>query len=196
MDLFIETPQRAAERLAREQQRQLDELRALSMQQRASMEAGAGLSAGSNGCDAAPAFSPHAGAAGAPGGAAGTAGAGSGQSAPPPCATGTWQMPASAFAPGTPAVAPAFAQSGVAHPGGDEYWQERAYDRRRQRASKLRRVLRVAIAVLLVPVILALVFVAAYALTCIMNGASPSELAELLGVMVERAGSFAGELLG
>ena len=138
MNLFIETPQRAAERMARERERQLEELRALSAQQTRT--------------DARPACD---------------------------------RLDA----------APAFEQPDVAFAGGDEYWAERREDRRRRRTGAALRIVRALLYVLLVPLALALVFVVAYALTCIMNGASPAELADLLGVMAERLQAFAAELL-
>ena len=48
-----------------------------------------------------------------------------------------------------------------------------------------------ALFVLLLPVALVAVFIAAYALACIANGASPQELLELLGALFERMGGFA-----
>ena len=164
MNLFIETPQRAAERASRERARQIEELRMLTAQQ-ASMGRAA--------------FSPSEPLA--QGGVASYRVEDMGWSAPRADATGSFAQPA--FASATPVADAA------------EYERERKESRRRTRARRVGRVVRSVLLILLVPVLLAVVFVAAYALTCIMNGASPGELMGLLGSMAEKVAAFAAEAL-
>ena len=51
-------------------------------------------------------------------------------------------------------------------------------------------ILRMLALIVLVPVLLVALFVASYALTCILNGATPAEVMELLGLLVERVRGF------
>ena len=71
----------------------------------------------------------------------------------------------------------------------DSYQRELAFDKQRAR-SKVTGMLKMALFVLLLPVVLVVVFIAAYALACIANGASPQELLGLLGALLERMGGF------
>lgn len=73
----------------------------------------------------------------------------------------------------------------------ESYQRELAFDRQRARKRKAASILKMALFVLLLPVALVAVFIAAYALACIANGASPQELLELLGALFERMGGFA-----
>lgn len=68
----------------------------------------------------------------------------------------------------------------------ETYRQERAYDRERTRRRKRHGILRALLTVILVPIVLIIAFVASYALTCILNGASPDEVVTLLGALWER----------
>lgn len=63
----------------------------------------------------------------------------------------------------------------------ESYQTELAFDRARTRRRKLAAVVRTIAAIVLVPAVLAVVFVASYTLTCILNGATPQEVVELLG---------------
>ena len=70
------------------------------------------------------------------------------------------------------------------------------FDRRRARHGRLRGVLRVLGLVIAVPLAMVLLFVASYALTCIVNGASPDELAGLMENLFARVGGFISQLPG
>lgn len=72
----------------------------------------------------------------------------------------------------------------------DSYQRELAFDKQRARRRKVTGMLKMALFVLLLPVALVVVFIAAYALACIANGASPQELLGLLGALLERMGGF------
>lgn len=72
----------------------------------------------------------------------------------------------------------------------DAYQRERAFDRKRARTRKATALVKMLLFVALLPVALVTVFVAAYALACIANGASPEELLELLAALFERMGGF------
>ena len=58
----------------------------------------------------------------------------------------------------------------------DAYREEKAFDRKRRRRRACARVLRMLALMVLIPVAIAAVFLVSYALTCILNGASPEEL--------------------
>lgn len=64
------------------------------------------------------------------------------------------------------------------------------YDKARSRQKKAMSILRMLALIVLVPVLLVALFVASYALTCILNGATPAEVMELLGLLVERVRGF------
>lgn len=74
----------------------------------------------------------------------------------------------------------------------ESYRAELAYDRKRARSHKASRILRVVALVVLVPVLLVAVFLASYALTCILNGATPEDLAQLMGSLFARIEGAAG----
>ena len=63
----------------------------------------------------------------------------------------------------------------------ESYQTELAFDRARTRRRKLAAVVRTIAAIVLVPAVLAVVFLASYTLTCILNGATRQEVVELLG---------------
>lgn len=77
----------------------------------------------------------------------------------------------------------------------EAYRDERAFDARRVRSRRRAAIARVLAVVVLTPIALVLLFLAAYATTCIVNGASPEELAELLGRLLERCAAFARDLI-
>lgn len=77
----------------------------------------------------------------------------------------------------------------------ESYRRELAFDRKRARKRGFAAVLKTVLFALLLPVVLVAVFVAAYALACIANGASPQELLELLAALLERMGGFAAGAL-
>lgn len=72
----------------------------------------------------------------------------------------------------------------------DAYREDKAYDRARKRRARRMRALRMLIACLLVPIAVVLVFLGSYALTCIVNGATPEELAGLMGNLFNRVSGF------
>lgn len=76
----------------------------------------------------------------------------------------------------------------------ESYRAEIAYDKRRARKRKIAAVARSIAMVVLVPLLLLLLFVASYSLTCVLNGATPSEVVELLQMMLERVLAFAERL--
>lgn len=78
----------------------------------------------------------------------------------------------------------------------EAYREALAYDARRARRTKAARVARVLAMVVLTPIAMALIFLASYALTCIANGATPEELAVLMGELLHRVGEFAARMVG
>lgn len=62
----------------------------------------------------------------------------------------------------------------------EEYQAELAFDRRRVRRRRLLAVLRTLALIMAVPVLLVAVFIASYALTFVLSGASPEEVVEAL----------------
>lgn len=92
----------------------------------------------------------------------------------------------------TPAVSPA----GGSAPENysvqqDSYAQELAFDKRRARRRRWVQRLRTLAMIVLIPLGLAAIFLASYALTCILNGASPSEVLEHLAALGQRLGDVA-----
>lgn len=77
----------------------------------------------------------------------------------------------------------------------DAYAAERAYEAARAKQAYALAAARVLLAVVLVPLGLFAVFLAAYALTCILNGASPDELGPLLGEALGHTASFFSQAL-
>lgn len=70
---------------------------------------------------------------------------------------------------------------------GGEYGAERAYDVHRARRRAWLGIARTVLFVAAVPVVAALVFVVSYAVTCILDGASPEELVDALATLFEQA---------
>lgn len=88
------------------------------------------------------------------------------------------------------------APAGEAAPGAysvqqDSYAQELAFDKRRARRRRWAQRLRTLAMIVLIPLGLAAIFLASYALTCILNGASPSEVLEHLAALGQRLGDVA-----
>ena len=89
----------------------------------------------------------------------------------------------------TPAVSPA----GGAVPENysvqqDSYAQELAFDKHRARRRHWAQRLRTLAMIVLIPLGLAVIFLASYALTCILNSASPSEVLQHLAALGQRLG--------
>jgi hypothetical protein len=70
---------------------------------------------------------------------------------------------------------------------GEAYREERAYAARRHRHKLVLGMLRTVGVIVAVPVIVTLVFVASYALTCVLEGATPEELVQALSDLWEQA---------
>ena len=88
---------------------------------------------------------------------------------------------------------PAVSSAGEVDPGAysvrqDSYAQELAFDKRRARRRRWVQRLRTLAMIVLIPLGLAAIFLASYALTCILNGVSPSEVLEHLAVLGQRLG--------
>ena len=60
----------------------------------------------------------------------------------------------------------------------DAYREDKAFDRKRRRRRAWGRALRAAALIILMPIAIVAVFLISYALTCILNGASPDELVD------------------
>lgn len=178
MDLFIETPRQVSERRERELRAQSDRRDALQ---------------GVPDVAAAAPGVVDVGAAPPGGGAASVAVARrSGQA-------GSWEDAAAAAgrAQGFQAAAP----HGAGYAGNEPYSvaqeayrEELAFDKRRTRRRKRLAVLRVVRLIIGIPLLLAVVFVGSYVCTCILNGATPEEVAELLGEMAGHVTSFFAQL--
>ena len=76
----------------------------------------------------------------------------------------------------------------------EAYQAELAFDRRRRRRSKVWAAVRVAGLCIAVPLGFVALFLVAYALTCIMDGASPEELAEHFAVLFRWVGDAVARL--
>lgn len=72
----------------------------------------------------------------------------------------------------------------------DSYRKELAYGKKRARSRKLKSALRILLLIVAVPVLLVLVFLGSYVFTCILDGATPDEVVQLLGVQLGRAQNF------
>ena len=75
-----------------------------------------------------------------------------------------------------------------------EYRDELDFDKKRARRRKILGVLKSLALIVLIPLLLAAVFLVSYALTCIANGATPSQMQELLLSFIERVIAFAAQL--
>lgn len=70
----------------------------------------------------------------------------------------------------------------------DSYAQELAFDKHRARRRRLGQRLRTLAMIVLIPLGLVAIFLASYALTCILNGASPNEVLQHLAALGQRLG--------
>lgn len=70
----------------------------------------------------------------------------------------------------------------------DSCAQELAFDKRRARRRRLGQRLRTLAMIVLIPLGLVAIFLASYALTCILNGASPNEVLQHLAALGQRLG--------
>lgn len=90
-------------------------------------------------------------------------------------------------------AAPAVSPAGEAAPENysvqqESYAQELAFDKRRAHRRRWSQRLRTLAMIVLIPLGLAAIFLASYALTCILNGASPSEVLQHLSALGQRLG--------
>lgn len=109
------------------------------------------------------------------------------------------QMQGAAIQPPAQNVAPAISPAGEATPETysvqqDSYAQELAFDKRRARRRRLGQRLRTLAMIVLIPLGLAAIFLASYALTCILNGASPNEVLQHLAALGQRLGDVAATI--
>lgn len=81
-------------------------------------------------------------------------------------------------------------------PNEGAYRCEKAYDARRRRRRAVLAVLKVVLTIALVPVAVAIVFVGSYAVTCILDGATPEELVQALLDLLEQVKSIVREVMG
>lgn len=184
MDLFIETPKQASERLERERRSQEAWLKALQQQyDEARLRAAR---------DAALQDAPRAGQEAPYEGRA--------QKQPPPVAHPGRQSGCGEPAgervsnPASAGEAPAASRSGEYTVAQDAYRKEIAFDKRRARRRKAFAVVRFAALIVGIPVLLGVVFVGSYVCTCVLNGATPSEVGELLAGMASRIASFFAQI--
>lgn len=76
----------------------------------------------------------------------------------------------------------------------DSYAQELAFDKRRARHRLWAQRLRTLAMIVLIPMGLATIFLVSYALTCILNGASPNEVLQHLAALDQRLGDVAATI--
>lgn len=81
-------------------------------------------------------------------------------------------------------------------PNEGAYRCEKAYGARRRRRRAVLAVLKVVLTIALVPVAVAIVFVGSYAVTCILDGATPEELVQALLDLLEQVKSIVREVMG
>lgn len=103
------------------------------------------------------------------------------------------QMQGAAVQPPAQNASRAVSSAGAAAPEAysiqqDSYAQELAFDKRRARRRRWVQRLRTLAMIVLTPLGLAAIFLVSYALTCILNGASPSEVLEHLAALGQRLG--------
>ena len=106
------------------------------------------------------------------------------------------QMQGAAVQPPVQNAAPAVSSADEVDPGAysvqqDSYAQELAFDKRRARRRRWAQRLRTLAMIVLIPLGLAAIFLASYALTCILNGASPNEVLQHLAALGQRLGDVA-----
>lgn len=103
------------------------------------------------------------------------------------------QMQGVAAQPPAQNVTPAVSPAGGSAPENysiqqDSYAQELAFDKRRARRRRVGQRLRTLAMIVLIPLGLAAIFLVSYALTCILNGASPGEVLQHLSALGQRLG--------
>lgn len=107
---------------------------------------------------------------------------------------------ASAVASGAPGPAPVCeAPSASAEPysiAQEAYRRELDHDRKRTRRHRRGIALRILLTIVLVPVLLFLAFVASYTLTCVLNGATPEELLQLMTQLFDQIQSYLALVTG
>ena len=109
------------------------------------------------------------------------------------------QMQGAAVQPPAQNAAPAVSLAGGSVPENysvqqDSYAQELAFDKRRARHRLWAQRLRTLAMIVLIPMGLATIFLASYALTCILNGASPNEVLQHLAALGQRLGDVAATI--
>ncbi len=72
----------------------------------------------------------------------------------------------------------------------ESYRDELAFHKQRARRRRCAAIARVLACVVLIPLALIVVFVGSYVMTCVINGATPDEVFDLLSTMPERIASF------
>lgn len=77
---------------------------------------------------------------------------------------------------------------------GEAYREEKAYDRRRAKKRKLAGVLRVLAMIVLLPLALVAVFLVSYTLTCILNGASLDEVVLLVDELLAHVEALVNDI--
>lgn len=179
MDLFIETPKQVNDRLKRERRSQDAWLRAMQ-EQYAAQQAGLGAPVAQQaGCRV-----PVDQQIGSDAPAAQRAGREGSSERSRACETyaehrGEHEAPR----------APSQTSDGYSVAQG-AYREELAFQRRRARRRRIGACLRVLALIVLIPLGLAAVFVGSYVLTCIINGATPEEVLDVLAAMPSRVESF------
>ena len=109
------------------------------------------------------------------------------------------QMQGAAVQPPVQNAAPAVSSADEVDPGAysvqqDSYAQELAFDKRRARRRRGAQRRRSRGMVVVIPLGLAGIFLASYALTCILNGASPNEVLQHLAALGQRLGDVAATI--
>lgn len=74
----------------------------------------------------------------------------------------------------------------------ESYQEELEYERARRKRRRSHHIVRAVLLALLIPVFFAALFLAAYVAACIVNGASPGELVQLLGALGTRLAGLVG----
>lgn len=72
----------------------------------------------------------------------------------------------------------------------ESYRDELVFHKQRARRRRVAAIVRVLACVVLIPLALVVVFVGSYIMTCVVNGATPNEVFDLLSTMPERIASF------
>ena len=189
MDLFIETPKQVNDRLERERRSQDAWLRAMQ-EQYAAQQAGLGASGAQQAGHGAPVAQqaecrvPVDQQIGSDAPAAQRSGREGPSERRRACETYAEQR-GEHEAPHTPSQA-----SDGYSVAQDAYREELTFQRRRARRRRIGACLRVLALIVLIPLGLAAGFVGSYVLTCIINGATPEEVLDVLTAMPSRVESF------